>query len=72
MSFLNHKFKNEDLDNEFAHISVREKIAYGGAEMFGGSLFYFAVLTFFNLLLHRRYRHIRGTRRRGDPCFQNF
>ncbi len=46
MSFLNHKFKNEDLDNEFAHISVREKIAYGGAEMFGGSLFYFAVLTF--------------------------
>lgn len=46
MSFLDHKFKNEDLDNEFAHISTREKVAYGGAEMLGGSLFYFAVLTF--------------------------
>lgn len=46
MSFFNHQFKGADLNNEFAKISVREKVSYGGAEMLGGSLFYFAVLTF--------------------------
>ena len=46
MGFLNHEFKNSDLNNEFAKVSVREKVAYGGAEALGGSLFYFAVLTF--------------------------
>lgn len=46
MSFLDHKFKDSDLNSEFAKITTREKIAYGGAEAFGGSLFYFAVLTF--------------------------
>lgn len=46
MGFLNHQFKDSNMGNEFAKLSTREKVAYGGAEMLGGSLFYFAVLTY--------------------------